>query len=44
VADGEWHRVDVQTKRVDGNEIKPEAFYSLVDGVFVPESEEGNTQ
>ena len=30
-----WHRIDVQTRKVDGKEIKADAFYSLKDGKFV---------
>ena len=30
----EWHRIDVQTKKVDGKKIKAETFYALKDGKF----------
>jgi hypothetical protein len=30
-----WHRVDVQTKRVNGKSIKPDTYYSLKNGRFV---------
>ena len=29
-----WHRIDVQTKKVDGVEIKADTFYILKDGKF----------
>jgi hypothetical protein len=32
---GEWHRIDVQTRKVDGVEIKADTFYRLVGGKFV---------
>jgi len=31
----EWHRIDVQTKKVDGKKIKAETFYVLKEGKFV---------
>ena len=31
---GEWHRVDVQTKKVDGKKIKADQFYVLTCGTF----------
>jgi hypothetical protein len=30
-----WHRIDVQTKKVDGKKIKADTFYVLKDGKFV---------
>jgi hypothetical protein len=36
--EGNWHRIDVQTRRVDGEEIKAETFYQLKDGRFVEAS------
>ena len=32
---GEWNRIDVQTKKVDGEIIKADTFYKLVGGEFV---------
>ena len=29
-----WERVDVQSKLVDGDEIKEDTFYMLIDGKF----------
>ena len=31
---GEWERIDIQTKKVDGKKIKADTFYSLVNGKF----------
>jgi hypothetical protein len=33
--DGQWHRIDVQTRKVDGDQIKPDVFYQLRGGKFV---------
>ena len=33
--DGEYHIVDVQSAKVDGETIKPDTFYKLIDGKFV---------
>jgi hypothetical protein len=33
--DFNWNRVDVQTVRVDGDKIKGDTYYQLVDGKFV---------
>ena len=33
--DGEYHIVDVKSSKVDGKNIKPNVFYTLVDGKFV---------
>ena len=33
--DGEYHIVDVQSVKVDGETIKPDIFYKLIDGKFV---------
>ena len=33
--DGEYHIVDVQSVKVDGETIKPDTFYKLIDGKFV---------
>ena len=33
--EGDWHRIDVQTKKVDGEEIKPDILYKLQGGKFV---------
>jgi hypothetical protein len=30
-----WHRVDVQTKKVDGKKVKADTFYQLKNGKFV---------
>ncbi|MFH1266335.1 MAG: hypothetical protein ABIK89_11465, partial [Planctomycetota bacterium] len=30
-----WHRIDVQTRRVDGETIKADVFYQLKGGEFV---------
>jgi hypothetical protein len=32
---GEWHIVDVQSAKVDGNKIKADTWYMLKDGMFV---------
>lgn len=32
---GDWHRIDVQTVKVDGETIKTETFYKLEGGKFV---------
>ena len=32
-----WHRIDVQTKIVDGKKIKADTFYILKDGKFIEE-------
>jgi hypothetical protein len=32
--DGKWHRVDVQTRKVDGVEVKADTFYVLQSGKF----------
>jgi hypothetical protein len=32
--DGAWHRIDMQTKKVDGVEIKADTFYALKAGKF----------
>jgi len=32
--DNQWHRIDVQTKKIDGDEIKENVFYQLVEGKF----------
>jgi len=32
--DNTWHRVDVQTKKVDGKNIKADTFYQLKNGKF----------
>ena len=34
-SNGEWHRLDVQTRRVDGERIKADTFYVLRGGEFV---------
>ena len=31
----EWHRINVQTRKVDGETIKADVFYMLKDGEFV---------
>ena len=33
--DGEYHIVDVQSAKVDGETIKPDIFYKLINGRFV---------
>ena len=33
--DGEYHIVDVQSVKVDGETIKADTFYKLIDGKFV---------
>ena len=30
----EWHRVDLKSAKVDGERIKEDTFYKLVDGEF----------
>ncbi|RQO79174.1 hypothetical protein DBR40_05495, partial [Pedobacter sp. KBW01] len=30
-----WNRIDVQTTKVDGETIKADTYYSLVNGQFV---------
>ena len=35
VISNEWHRVDVQSVKVDGEKIKADTWYSLVEGEFV---------
>ena len=32
--DGKWHRTDVKSVAVDGENIKPDTFYILKDGIF----------
>ena len=32
---GEWHIVDVQSAKVDGDKIKADTWYMLKDGMFV---------
>ena len=34
-SDSLWHRIDVQTRKVDGNAIKADTLYKLVSGEFV---------
>ena len=31
----EWHRIDLQSAQVDGEKIKADTFYKLIDGKFV---------
>jgi len=38
--EGEWHRIDVQSARVDGEKIKADTFYRLVGGKFVEDEEQ----
>ena len=38
-----WHRIDVQTRRVDGEQIKPNVFYHLRAGQFVEKVQEAAT-
>ena len=33
--DGKWHRIDIQSARVDGERIKANVFYKLIDGEFI---------
>jgi hypothetical protein len=33
--DSRWHRIDVQTRKVDGEKIKADTLYKLVGGEFV---------
>ena len=35
-----WHRVDVRCTQVDGEKIKPDVWYKLVDGEFVEAGED----
>ena len=35
-----WHRIDVQTRRVDGNSIKADIWYRLQGGEFIEAVEE----
>jgi hypothetical protein len=34
-----WHRIGVQSVRVDGDMIKPDTWYTIKDGTFVPEEQ-----
>ena len=34
-SNGDWHRIDVQTKKVDGKKIKADTWYQLKKGKFV---------
>ena len=34
-SDSAWHRIDVQCKKVDGNTIKADTYYRLINGEFV---------
>jgi hypothetical protein len=33
--DGDWHIIDVQSAKVDGEKIKADTFYRLENGKFV---------
>ena len=36
----EWHRIDLQSVKVDGEIIKADTYYKLIGGEFVEESED----
>ena len=38
--DNEYHIVDVQSEKVDGEKIKADTFYRLIDGEFVEVEDE----
>ena len=35
ILDDKWHRIDIQSARVDGERIKANVFYKLIDGEFI---------
>ena len=37
---GEYHIVDVKSAKVDGEKIKPDTFYKLINGEFVEADKE----
>ena len=37
---GECHIVDVKSEKVDGEKIKPDTFYKLINGEFVEADKE----
>ena len=37
--DNEWHVADFKTAKVDGEQIKPDTWYKLIDGKFVEQEE-----
>ena len=40
--DGEWHRIAVKTRKVDGKNIKANTFYMLKNGMFCKVQEESH--
>ena len=36
----EWHRINLKSAQVDGEEIKADTFYKLIEGKFVETEEE----
>ena len=37
---GKYHIVDVKSEKVDGEKIKPDTFYKLINGEFVEADKE----
>lgn len=35
--DGAYHMVDIKTAKVDGKTIRPDTFYTIIDGEFTEE-------